>query len=527
MGNQESRSNEENEMDDSLRKVPNGAYVPAQEAVPPMDSSIPPEQNKERHQMPAESVTSSSRSRNTPILITDSLSDVRVRYHITSREIGHGHYGVVRKCMDRETKQWYAIKSIRKSKVSKIEILKRETQILKEVNHPNIIRLIEVHEDAKYLHLITELCTGGELFDRIIEKTQSDEGHFSERDAAKLVHSILDAIRYCHEEMQIVHRDLKPENFLFSSKEEDATIKIIDFGLSRHEEPLSGIMKTKVGTPYYVAPEVLSKRYTKSCDIWSIGVIAYILLCGYPPFYGDSDNQIFESVRSGRFDFPSPEWDTVSDAAKDFICSLVKIEPRERLTASEALNHTWIQEQMRCEKVGREIIHTSERSGTFKKFIGMQKLKKAALGYIATNLSPAEVGYLGDIFRKIDTDGDGRMSLQEIDMALMREDFSLDLQERLHHLKEDLSLSGEETLYWKDFLASMMDKSLLIKEDKIRMAFEHFRQADDNCLRMSNLVQIFGGPSTARDIMGDIETYGDRLITYEEFRVMMTVSFND
>lgn len=138
------------------------------------------------------------------VMITDNLSDVRVKYHINPKEIGHGHYGVVRKCMDRETKVWYAIKSIRKSKVGKVEVLKREIALLKEIHHPNIIELMEVHEDQKYLHLITELCTGGELFDRIIEKTQSEEGHFSERDAANLVRSILDAIAYCHDVKGIV-----------------------------------------------------------------------------------------------------------------------------------------------------------------------------------------------------------------------------------------------------------------------------------------------------------------------------------
>ena len=170
------------------------------------------------------------------------------RYHINPKELGHGHYGVVRKCMDRETKEWYAIKSIRKAKVSKIEVLKREIQILKEVKHPNIIELIDVFEDSKYLHLVTELCTGGELFDRIIAKTQSAEGHFSERDAAHLVRDILDAIAYCHDVKGIVHRDLKPENFLFLTEAEDAPIKIIDFGLSRHNDANQGIMKTKVGT---------------------------------------------------------------------------------------------------------------------------------------------------------------------------------------------------------------------------------------------------------------------------------------
>lgn len=150
--------------------------------------------------------------------------------------------------MDRESKEWFAIKSIRKSKVSKIEVLMREIQILKEVKHPNIIALIDVFEDSKYLHLVTEVCTGGELFDRIIAKTQSAEGHFSEHDAAQLVRDILDAIAYCHDEKGIVHRDLKPENFLFLTEAEDAPIKIIDFGLSRHNDVNQGIMKTKVGT---------------------------------------------------------------------------------------------------------------------------------------------------------------------------------------------------------------------------------------------------------------------------------------
>jgi calcium-dependent protein kinase len=232
--------------------------------------------------------------------------------------------------MHRETKQWYAIKSIRKSKVGKIEVLKREIEILKSVDHPHIIKLIEVHEDSKYLHLITELCTGGELFDRIIAKTQSDEGHFSEHNAASLVRDITDAIAYCHDVKHIVHRDLKPENFLFLTEAEDAPVKIIDFGLSRYENPGNAIMKTKVGTPYYVSPEVLNREYTKACDMWSIGVITYILLCGYPPFYGDSDQQIFESVRVGRFDFPSPDWDDISDEAKDFIKALLRKDPVKR-----------------------------------------------------------------------------------------------------------------------------------------------------------------------------------------------------
>jgi tRNA A-37 threonylcarbamoyl transferase component Bud32 len=191
--------------------------------------------------------SSTRRDRSESVQVTDALLDVRLKYHIDNQELGHGHYGVVRKCMNRETEDWYAIKSIRKAKVSKIEVLKREIEILKEVKHPNIIELIDIFEDDKYLHLVTDLCTGGELFDRIIAKTQSAEGHYSEHDAAALVRDILDAIAYCHSK-GIVHRDLKPENFLFATKDDASPIKIIDFGLSRHNDTNQGIMKTKVGT---------------------------------------------------------------------------------------------------------------------------------------------------------------------------------------------------------------------------------------------------------------------------------------
>ena len=220
-----------------------------------------------------------------------------------------------------------------------------------------------------------------------------------------------------------VHRDLKPENFLFSTKSEDAVIKIIDFGLSRHDDTATKIMNTKVGTPYYVAPEVLNREYTKSCDIWSIGVITYILLCGYPPFYGDTDNQIFDCVRAARFDFPSPDWDGISQAAKDFICALLRKDPSKRLTASEALQHPWVQEMSKANSQrGRQNLRASivfsPQSITFLKYRGMQKLKKAALTYIATNVTNDEISALKDVFLKIDVNNDGTLTLQELDECL-------------------------------------------------------------------------------------------------------------
>lgn len=516
-----------------------------------------------------------SRQHDCPV-IEDALADVRVKYHIAPREVGHGHYGVVRKCMDRKTREWYAIKSIRKSKVGKIEVLRREVGLLREVSHPNIIKLVDVYEDVKYLHLITELCTGGELFDRIIAKTQSDEGHFSERDAAKIVRCILDAIAYCHDKKQIVHRDLKPENFLFKTEADDADIKIIDFGLSRHDTQNYGVMKTKVGTPYYVAPEVLNREYTKSCDIWSIGVITYILLCGYPPFYGDNDNQIFDSVRTGRFDFPRPDWDNISSAAKDFICALLRKDPRMRLSAAEALRHRWIREfapvvveaapqKKKEEQKARQeekeaggdkevandgvevsnggddaaarIRHEGDHCITFRRYRGMQKLKKAALGHIAAHLTQSEVGSLGTVFRDLDDDGDGIITLRELDVAISGTNVnngktatvSIDpaVVSDLRQLRDDLCLTGEDTLNWRDFLASTMDRKTALREDKIKEAFDHFKSTEGECLLVPDLVDMFGGEGHAKEIIGDLDEDHDGRITYEEFRRMLTESFSE
>lgn len=470
------------------------------------------------------------RRNETSVMITDALKDVRTNYHIETKELGHGHYGVVRKCRHRQTGEWYAIKSIRKAKVSKIEVLKREIAILKEVKHPHIIELIEVYEDERYLHLITELCTGGELFDRIIAKTQSAEGHFSEHDAAVLVRDILDAIRYCHDEKGIVHRDLKPENFLFLTEADDAPVKIIDFGLSRHDDTYMGIMQTKVGTPYYVAPEVLRREYTNSCDIWSIGVITYILLCGYPPFYGDSDTQIFESVRVGRFDFPSPEWDEVSASAKKFVTLMLQKDPKNRPSAAKALRHDWLVEQVGFVDVDKRvgsISHRSVRTGHFTNYLAMKKLKKAALGHIATNLTQSEVGTLKEIFQAMDKNRDGLISLSDLDSAIERGRFNERLLHDLQELRSDLALSGDEQIDWRDFVASTLDRSVALREDNIRVAFEHFRHSHAEYLTIDDLADIFGGKSHAEEVMNVLDTDKDGKVSFDDFRYALVESMEN
>uniref|UniRef100_A0A3P8XTL8 Protein kinase domain-containing protein n=1 Tax=Esox lucius TaxID=8010 RepID=A0A3P8XTL8_ESOLU len=210
-------------------------------------------------------------------------------------------------------------------------------EVLQEVlKHANIVSLEDIFESKSHLYLVMQLVSGGELFDRIVEK-----GFYTEKDASKLIQQILDAVKYLHD-MGIVHRDLKPENLLYYSMDEDSKIMISDFGLSKIEGSGS-VMSTACGTPGYVAPEVLAQKpYSKAVDCWSIGVIAYILLCGYPPFYDENDAKLFEQILKAEYEFDSPYWDDISDSAKDFIVHLMEKDPTIRYTCDQALQHPWI-----------------------------------------------------------------------------------------------------------------------------------------------------------------------------------------
>jgi len=250
--------------------------------------------------------------------------------------LGTGAFSQVRLAECREDGQMYAIKIIdKKALKGKEDSLENEIRVLKRLDHRNVVKLLEAYESRTCVYLVMELVTGGELFDRIVEK-----GSYSEKDAADLIKQVLSAVAYMHNE-GVVHRDLKPENLLYYSAETDSKIMISDFGLSKMEE--SGVMATACGTPGYVAPEVLAQKpYGKAVDVWSIGVISYILLCGYPPFYDENDANLFAQILKGEFEFDSPYWDDISEEAKDFIRSLMCVNVDHRLTCEAALDHCWI-----------------------------------------------------------------------------------------------------------------------------------------------------------------------------------------
>ncbi|XP_026876355.1 calcium/calmodulin-dependent protein kinase type 1D [Electrophorus electricus] len=251
--------------------------------------------------------------------------------------LGTGAFSEVVLAQERSTGKMFAVKCIpKKALKGKESSIENEIAVLRKIKHENIVALEDIYESSDHLYLIMQLVSGGELFDRIVEK-----GFYTEKDASTLIRQVLDAVNYLHS-MGIVHRDLKPENLLYFNPQDGSKIMISDFGLSKMEGT-GGVMSTACGTPGYVAPEVLAQKpYSKAVDCWSIGVIAYILLCGYPPFYDENDSKLFEQILKADYEFDAPYWDDISDSAKDFISSLMEKDPAKRYSCEQALCHAWI-----------------------------------------------------------------------------------------------------------------------------------------------------------------------------------------
>ncbi len=253
------------------------------------------------------------------------------------KQLGSGTFAVVRQAQMLSTGREIAVKCVEKKKLTQEDLdgLFVEVSVMQVLKHPNVLQLIDFYEDSRHYYLLMELVTGGELFERIVQKSV-----YSERDAREVIRTMTEAIGYCHER-NIAHRDLKPENILLLSDADDAALKIADFGFAKPVD--DGGLKTACGTPGYVAPEILAgTSYGVAVDMWSIGVIAYILLCGYPPFYNDNQAELFRTIRSGKFDFPPEDWDSISEDAKDLVRKLLVVDPRKRFTYRQVLQHKWI-----------------------------------------------------------------------------------------------------------------------------------------------------------------------------------------
>jgi len=287
-------------------------------------------------------------------------------------ELGKGAFSIVKRCIQKSTQMEFAAKIINTKKLSQRDHqkLEREAKICRQLKHSNIVRLYESIPEEGFHYLVFDLVTGGELFEDIVARE-----FYSEVDASHCIQQILDAVRHCHEN-QIVHRDLKPENLLLASKNKGANVKLADFGLAIEVQGDQTAWFGFAGTPGYLSPEVLKKEpYGKPVDIWACGVILYILLVGYPPFWDEDQHRLYSQIKSGAYDYPSPEWDTVTAEAKNLINSMLTVNPAKRITSTEALKHPWICNREKFASV----VHRQETVDCLKKFNARRKLKGAIL----------------------------------------------------------------------------------------------------------------------------------------------------
>lgn len=452
-----------------------------------------------------------------PLVLGRPLTDVRQTYTL-SKELGRGQFGVTYLCTHNKTGELYACKSIAKRKLmckEDIEDVKREIQIMHHLSGiENIVELKGVFEDKHHVHLVMELCAGGELFDRIIAK-----GHYSERAAAELCRTIVNVVHRCHN-LGVFHRDLKPENFLLANKDENAPLKATDFGLSVFFKP-GDVFKDIVGSAYYVAPEVLLRRYGPEADVWSAGVIVYILLCGVPPFWAETEQGIFDAVLRGTIDFNADPWPKISGGAKDLVKKMLKQDPKERLTTQQVLNHPWMKEDGNAPDKPLDNAVLSR----LKQFSAANKLKKLALKVIAESLSEDEIIGLKEMFKAMDVDNSGTITYEELKNGLQQQGSRLN-ESDVQKLMEAADVDGNGTIEFNEFITATMHMNKMEKEDHLFAAFLHFDTDNSGYITMEELQTAMekngmGDPETIQEIIREVDTDNDGRINYDEFCAMM------
>ncbi|KAJ9140405.1 hypothetical protein P3X46_031059 [Hevea brasiliensis] len=439
--------------------------------------------------------------------------------YILGRELGRGEFGITYLCTDRETKDALACKSISKRKLRTavdIEDVRREVAIMSRLpDHPNIVKLKATYEDHENVHLVMELCEGGELFDRIVAR-----GHYSERAAANVARTIAEVVRMCHEN-GVMHRDLKPENFLFANKKENSVLKAIDFGLSVFFRPGERFTEI-VGSPYYMAPEVLRRNYGPEVDVWSAGVILYILLCGVPPFWAETEQGVALAILRGVIDFKREPWPQISDSAKSLVRQMLEPDPKKRLTAQQVLEHPWLQNAKKAPNAPLgDIVRTR-----LKQFSLMNRFKKKALRVIAEHLSLEEVEVIRDMFALMDTDNDGKVTYEELRAGLRKVGSQL-AEPEIKMLMEVADVDGNGVLDYGEFVAVTIHLQKMENDEHFRRAFMFFDKDGSGYIELDELREALADESgetdndVLKDIMREVDTDKDGCISYEEFVAMM------
>ncbi|KAL3506689.1 hypothetical protein ACH5RR_032071 [Cinchona calisaya] len=442
------------------------------------------------------------------------------------KELGRGEFGITYQCVDKETGENVACKKISKSKLRTeidVEDVRREVEIMRHLpKHPNIVSYRAAYEDKEAIYLVMELCEGGELFDRIVAR-----GHYTERAAALVTKTILEVVKVCHAN-GVIHRDLKPENFLYANRSEKAPIKAIDFGLSIFFKPGQRFSEI-VGSPYYMAPEVLRRNYGSEVDVWSAGVILYILLCGVPPFWSETEEGIAHAIVRGKIDFQRDPWPKISQDAKDLVKGMLEANPYSRLTVDEVLENEWIKN---ADKVSN--IPLGEKVRTrIKQFSLMNKFKKRVLRVVADHLPDDQVNGIKQMFYSMDTDQNGNLSFQELKEGLNK--LCIEVPDPdVQLLIDSADLNGNGMLNCEEFVTVAVHLKRLSSDEQLLQAFNQFDKNGNGYIEFEelreSLLDEHVGPNNdqfVQDIIFDADLDKDGRISYPEFKAMMTNTGTD
>lgn len=462
-------------------------------------------------------------------LITKNESTVEENYKTISK-LGKGSFGRVYKVLHLSTGIVRAMKVIRKDNVKLQDnntSFLREIEILMSLEHPNIIKIFEYYEDDINFCIITEYVSGGELYE-VISKFKS----FTEQQVKYIMKQLLLALNYLHLN-NIVHRDIKPENILVDPDTQEMNIdminiKLIDFGTCNYIQEDQNFT-LKVGSPYYIAPEVLKKNYNLKCDVWSAGVMMFIMLVGYPPFQGKTSEELFVNIMKGRLNLTSKEWMVISEEAKDLIKQMVNLEVDSRYEAKECLDHPWIKNYSPVEKISATRIMRKNDIMTnllsnITNFNAKEKLQQATMAYIIHFLySSQELEELKKLFIEMDTNGDGKLSYKELQSAFKHYFGNSVSQMKLNKILEEINGDANGNLSYEEFLRISLNQTKLLNETNLKMAFDRFDDNKDGKLDKEEIKNILGLSNLeyVNELIQIIDLNKDGYVNFEEFKDLM------
>ena len=451
------------------------------------------------------------------------------------KELGSGSFAKVFLIQNKQTKQIYACKELNKNKISDLTKLREEINIMSKCDHPNIIKLFEVYEDSRHIELVMEQCLGGCLFDVLVKRIEEKGEAFSEKEAAMIFKQIITAICYCHNQ-GICHSDLKMENILLLTNQKNSIIKLIDFGLSKFIKNKNASryinaknfgtikMKSILGSPHYMSPEVLDGKYTQKCDIWSAGIILYVMLVGYFPFDGDTDYDTYDAIYQKQLDFDDKEWKYISNDAKDLIRHMICDEDK-RYSAEKVLKHPWLVKMSPNAKGATNKINVRH----LLDYKNYSNFKKFVLTYMASRLKEEEITNLEKIFLEIDTDKDGTLSFDEVKNCFLKLNKEKNLKitsKEIEEIFKSIDTNNSKRIEYTEFISAMMEESTYCKEERLVDMFRLLDKDGSGKISKNEIKNVLNKQGISeKDLKNFINIFdlnNDGQIDYNEFVTSMS-----